>query len=174
MLNRTNRTLSANLNRLYLGTRSLVLGTNETNGKLTLRARHAHVDFPRVVTSWSHDPSSISDRPGAPITSVPSSSAVVPWPLQGPLVDPMAVAPIAMPRPAFRPECAFGTTGQGGETQSQSRPRARSTFAEHATATKRVQSLKRDGRPRRTDGLYPGINPARAARPAAAYAAAGG
>ncbi len=43
MLNRTNRTLSANLNRLNLGTRSLAVyaGANN-NGELTLRFIHAH------------------------------------------------------------------------------------------------------------------------------------
>ena len=47
MLNRTNRTLSANLNRLNLGTRSLVLVTSLNNGNATLRVRHAHEDAMR-------------------------------------------------------------------------------------------------------------------------------
>ena len=42
MLNRTNRTLSANLNRLNLGTRSLVLTTGEINSKSEPALRHAH------------------------------------------------------------------------------------------------------------------------------------
>src|SRR5215208_6003695 len=43
MLNRTNRTLSANLNRLNLGTRSLAATANVNTGDLqTLRIRHAH------------------------------------------------------------------------------------------------------------------------------------
>ena len=42
MLNRTNRTLSANLNRLNLGTRSFALAADVNNGGQTLRIRHAH------------------------------------------------------------------------------------------------------------------------------------
>src|SRR4051812_11124339 len=43
MLNRTNRTLSANLNRLNLGTRSLAATANVNKGDLqTLRIRHDH------------------------------------------------------------------------------------------------------------------------------------
>ncbi len=42
MLNRTNRTLSAHLNRLNLGTRSLDLNVSAFNGEPTLRIRHAH------------------------------------------------------------------------------------------------------------------------------------
>jgi len=43
MLNRTNRTLSANLNRLNLGTRSLAATANVNRGDLqTQRTRHAH------------------------------------------------------------------------------------------------------------------------------------
>jgi len=41
MLNRTNRTLSANLNRLNLGTRTLANGASLNNNGLTLRALHA-------------------------------------------------------------------------------------------------------------------------------------
>jgi len=42
MLNRTNRTLSANSNRLNLGTRSLALFQGVNIGTRTLRIRHAH------------------------------------------------------------------------------------------------------------------------------------
>jgi hypothetical protein len=44
MLNRTNRTLSAPLNRLYLGTRSLAPDSGANTGKQALRIRHAHLD----------------------------------------------------------------------------------------------------------------------------------
>jgi hypothetical protein len=40
MLNRTNRTLSANSNRLNLGTRMLDLNASANNGSLTLRTAH--------------------------------------------------------------------------------------------------------------------------------------
>ena len=46
MLNRTNRTLSANTNRLNLGTRMLDLNASANNGSLTLRTAHT----PAVVT----------------------------------------------------------------------------------------------------------------------------
>ena len=42
MLNRTNRTLSANTNRLNLGTRSFAQALGLNIGKQTLRLRHAH------------------------------------------------------------------------------------------------------------------------------------
>ena len=42
MLNRTNRTLSAHLNRLNLGTRSLALKSGVNIDGQTLRSRHAH------------------------------------------------------------------------------------------------------------------------------------
>jgi hypothetical protein len=82
MLNRTNRTLSANLNRLNLGTRSLVLTTGVNNGDSTLRVRHAHAhvyamrdgmfrsSYPSILdASWVSIP-----------PSIPCSSPVSPWP----------------------------------------------------------------------------------------------
>jgi hypothetical protein len=47
MLNRTNRTLSANSNRLNLGTRKLDQNASANNGSLTLRTAHTP---PAVVT----------------------------------------------------------------------------------------------------------------------------
>jgi len=47
MLNRTNRTLSANTNRLNLGTRKLDQNASANNGSLTLRTAHTP---PAVVT----------------------------------------------------------------------------------------------------------------------------
>jgi len=43
MLNRTNRTLSANLNRLNLGTRSLAVNASGNNGSLALRTAHVRL-----------------------------------------------------------------------------------------------------------------------------------
>jgi hypothetical protein len=81
MLNRTNRTLSANLNRLNLGTRSFVLATGESNGKVTLRIRHAHGPAVRAEMAWSYDP---SIRPSSrfAIPSIPGSFQVVPRPIE--------------------------------------------------------------------------------------------
>ncbi len=78
MLNRTNRTLSANLNRLNLGTRSFVLATGEFNGLSTLRFRHARgATAMRAGMRWSYDPS-IRPASRIAIPSVPGSSLVVP------------------------------------------------------------------------------------------------
>jgi hypothetical protein len=78
MLNRTNRTLSANLNRLNLGTRSLVLNTSGTNGKSILRVRHAHGFAMRDGMHLELDPSirflSRSELPG-----IPCSFPAFPW-----------------------------------------------------------------------------------------------
>jgi hypothetical protein len=79
MLNRTNRMLSANRNRLNLGTRSFaqVLGGNM--GLKSLRTRHAHpfeaVEPVRAGTSPAiRYPSS----PGAPLPIVPDSPPAPP------------------------------------------------------------------------------------------------
>jgi hypothetical protein len=172
MLNRTNRTLSANLNRLYLETRSLVANASETNGKLTLRARFAHADFPRVGMSWIHDPSSIQSRRRARISDIPNSSLIGPWSVPGREVEPVAVVPPVMPRPAFDPICAFGTTGQGGTTQAQNQTWTWPALT--AGQVKRDRSLKCDGRKRREQDLYQGHARARAASTAAARVAAAG
>ncbi len=77
MLNRTNRTLSANRNRLNLGTRSLVVATGEINGKVTLRLRHAHGTPMRDGMRWSFDPS-IQPTSRIAIPTIPGLSSVVP------------------------------------------------------------------------------------------------
>ncbi len=78
MLNRTNRKLSAKLNRLNLGTRSFVLATGELNGKSILRFRHAHAAAAmRAGLAWSLDPS-IRPMSRISIPSYPGSSVVVP------------------------------------------------------------------------------------------------
>jgi len=79
MLNRTNRTLSANLNRLNLGTRSFVLKTGVNIGDSTLRVRHAHAYAMRDGMFRSFDPA-ISDPSWVAIPSIPCSSPVSPWP----------------------------------------------------------------------------------------------
>jgi len=77
MLNRTNRTLSANLNGLNLGTRSLVVATGEINGKVTLRLRHAHGTPMRDGMRWSFDPS-IQPTSRIAIPTIPGLSSDVP------------------------------------------------------------------------------------------------
>jgi hypothetical protein len=68
MLNRTNRTLSANTNRLNLGTRKLDLNASANNGSLTLRTAHL---FPTVVvrTGFGEYPGIKGEAP--PIKAMP-------------------------------------------------------------------------------------------------------
>jgi hypothetical protein len=176
MLNRTNRTLSANLNRLYLGTRSLVLNAGETNGKTTLRARHAHAyaDFARVGMDWSHDPSAIRIRPMERISVIPCSSPAGPWSVPGRVAGPVTVEPqvTVMPSPVPSPVRAIHATGQDGRTRSQSQQQPWPACA--AGQVKRERSLECVKRLRGDQGLRPGHARARAARTAAAFAAAGG
>lgn len=78
MLNRTNRMLSANLNGLNLGTRSLAVAANINTGDLqTLRTRHVH----RVVMRdgmHGYLPTSISlSRSEIPV--IPGSLPVPTW-----------------------------------------------------------------------------------------------
>ncbi len=78
MLNRTNRMLSANLNGLNLGTRSLAVAANINTGDLqTLRTRHVH----RVVMRdgmHGYLPTSISlSRSEIPV--IPGSVPVPTW-----------------------------------------------------------------------------------------------
>jgi hypothetical protein len=117
MLNRTNRTLSANLNRLNLGTRSLVLGASELNGNLTQRVRLAHgtamragmsaESYPSIPPSWS--------RMGIP--AVPGSAAAFVWPFVGHPVRPPVAHVGHAPTPSVRVRPAdadcLADTGQG-------------------------------------------------------------
>jgi hypothetical protein len=75
MLNRTNRTNSANLNRLNLGTRSLDLQASANIGGQTLRIRHAH----DVIMRVGMDGIPVVPTPVDPwrITGIPGSSSVV-------------------------------------------------------------------------------------------------
>jgi len=66
MLNRTNRTLSANLNRLNLGTRTLASQANGNLGMVTLRSVPASGDSPRGECLFSiHEHRSIPIRHGS-------------------------------------------------------------------------------------------------------------
>jgi hypothetical protein len=171
MLNRTNRTLSANLNRLNLGTRSLVLTASGNNGKSTLRARHAHGFTPRVGMSPSSDPSVMDHPPligiGIRSIDIPSLSPFGPWPVVGRVVEPWWVVPVVTLEPTVRPVTTTRPTCCGTETQAQPQrpayPQKPRGYAKPAP--------KRD---QRVASLGQGRAPARAARPAAATIAAAG
>jgi len=90
MLNRTNRTLSANLNRLNLGTRKLDQFASANIGNLTLRT--AHVDHVVSVRAGSFEypgfkfvaPPIMGPEPLKPaMPSMAGSSPGSPWPTTG-------------------------------------------------------------------------------------------
>jgi hypothetical protein len=114
MLNRTNRTLSANLLGLNLGTRSLVLIGNGNDGSSIQHARHAHDCAMRAGMPRSSDPS-IRPYSRIAITGIPGSSKVVSWPAEVPSVR----------RPAFAP-FSFATSFSRDVDQRQSRPQSQS------------------------------------------------
>lgn len=124
MLNRTNRTLSANLNRLNLGTRSLA-HPGALNGKNTVRIHQAHGFSMRDGMFGSSDPSirpSIS-RTWNLVPNVPGSTPAEPLPVERNVVRPpvsVATTPEAW---AFRTATAacFRFAAQG-QPQSMSRP----------------------------------------------------
>jgi len=91
MLNRTNRTLSANLTRLNLGTRSLAQVAGANIGNETLR--HAHAASPVAVRAGGYAypdpiafgiPSIMGPKPAESAMAKSSgSSPMPPWPAQG-------------------------------------------------------------------------------------------
>ena len=99
MLNRTNRTLSANLNRLNLGTRSLAL-SSALNGKIASRIHQAHDFSMRDGMFRSVDPSIARIRIDLP--SVPGSTQAEPWPVQGGGVQRPVVVSVSRAASAFR------------------------------------------------------------------------
>ena len=80
MLNRTNRTFSANLNGLNLGTRSFVVKASASNGNATPRILHAHQRLMRDGTMITGDP---MIRPTSRIAPswYPCSSLGSSWPV---------------------------------------------------------------------------------------------
>ena len=77
MLNRTNRTLSANLNRLNLGTRSLALVAGFNKGAQALHTRHA---YPVVMRAGMvGDPADPRLIGSVGIPSIPGSPSVSSW-----------------------------------------------------------------------------------------------
>ncbi len=91
MLNRTNRTLSAHLNRLNLGTRSLALVS--VNGKNFLRLRHAHGFAMRAeMLGSSAPPIAIGTIP----PQISGSFPPAPWPVVAVVVRPSVVRPVLL------------------------------------------------------------------------------
>ncbi|WP_406693448.1 hypothetical protein V5E97_20695 [Singulisphaera sp. Ch08] len=87
MLNRTNRTLSANLNGLNLGTRSIAVTANINIGDLqTLRTRHVHRVVMRDGMHGYLPSSMILSRGEIPV--IPGSLPVPSWLVQSRSVRP--------------------------------------------------------------------------------------
>jgi hypothetical protein len=121
MLNRTNRTLSANLNRLNLGTRSLGLQASAIVGGQTLRIRHAHdVVMRDGIVGVPMDPITCGSWR---VVEIPCSSPVPPRAPAARVVRDR-VEPAAAVRPATaEPAFLFGRPGLGGYSQRQSQAR---------------------------------------------------
>jgi hypothetical protein len=86
MLNRTNRTLSAHLNRLNLGTRSLAMQANVNTGADALHTRHAYpVDLRAGIVGYPVSPVPFG---GYAIPSIPGSPSVSPWLSVSPVIHP--------------------------------------------------------------------------------------
>jgi len=123
MLNRTNRTLSANLNRLNLGTRSLASLASVNTGAQALRTRPAFAVAMRDGTMGILDePISIGKRVIPQVPSSPSVSVEAPVALLTPL---RATVAAAVPPAASRPAFTALPTDRDGSYSDPSRPRYR-------------------------------------------------
>ncbi len=103
MLNRTNRTLSANTNRLNLGTRKLDLNASDNNGSLTLRTAHL---FPVVAVRTG-----VVEYPGIPVEAPPIEA------MPKPMKPAMSAMPGSSPR-SSRPAQGFRAWDQGQSAMS--------------------------------------------------------
>jgi hypothetical protein len=168
MLNRTNRTLTANLNRLNLGTRSLAFMANGFNGTVTLRLRQTQGDSPRDGISGIPHSRSIRHSTWAWRSLIPCSSPEGPWCLSHRVAEPVAAVP-EVPSPVVRP-VVRSRRDRALPAQSQphtaTKPGVRFKSSGPATQRRVYPNLKR--------GLDLGRTRVRAARPAAATVAAAG
>ena len=87
MLNRTNRTLSAHLNRLNLGTRTLASQASFNNGDSTLHTRLVHPVAVRAGVVGVPVYPMIMGPIGIP--SIPGSPSVSPWLIASAAIHPM-------------------------------------------------------------------------------------
>ena len=111
MLNRTNRTLSAHLNRLNLGTRSLALKSGVNIDGQTPRSRHAYCVVMRDgMREQAHDPVSAAIMGTAVSTRIPGLPVVPSWLIASPVVRPTVgldvPVPLAAPDDGDRAWCS--------------------------------------------------------------------
>ena len=98
MLNRTNRTLSAHLNRLNLGTRSLALKSGVNIDGQTLRSRHAHCVVMRDgMREQALDPASAAMTGTIASTRIPGLPIVPSWLIASPVVRPRVGLDVPVP-----------------------------------------------------------------------------
>ena len=98
MLNRTNRTLSAHLNRLNLGTRSLALKSGVNIDGQTLRSRHAHCVVMRDgMREQAIDPVSEAITGSIASTRIPGLPIVPSWLIASPVVRPKVGLDVPVP-----------------------------------------------------------------------------
>jgi hypothetical protein len=180
MLNRTNRTLSAKLNRLNLGTRSLAVKANGINGKVTLRARQSQGDPSRdgiIEASLIHAMSIRHPSSMMRLSLIPCSSPADPWRVWRSESEPVVAVPVAVPSPVVRPAGFAGPCrrGKATETLSRSPIPLRLCVLQVARPEMPGRSQSRPMYQDLTPGWDLGRARVRAARPAAAsFAASGG
>jgi hypothetical protein len=119
MLNRTNRTLSANLNRLNLGTRSLALQAGVNTVAQAHALRHDHLRMRKDSMRVGMDmPVDISIPRYPSTSSIPSSPPAFGWALwaESKRLEPLVVADVPPVRtevvPTGRPTSTGGLRGQ--------------------------------------------------------------
>jgi hypothetical protein len=178
MLNRTNRTLSAKLNRLNLGTRSLAVQANGINGTVTLRARQSFGDSPRDgidAASLIHA-MSIRHPSSMRLPLIPCSSPADPWRTWRSESGPVVAVPVEVPSPVVRPAGNAGPCRRGEATETLSRSQfplrlcAQQVARPETPGRCKSRPMYRD----LTPGWDLGCARVRAARPAAATLAATG
>jgi len=159
MLNRTNRMLSAHLNRLNLGTRSLAYFAGVNTGEQTLRTRHAH----RVVMrdGIPGDQPRPSSWPTGEIPGIPSSPDGSPRLIVNRVIPPV-VQLVEVPPHA-------GRSCRRGESQDPAPKRVERRRAAVSRKSKTDLWLSRE------DGRFAGVTLSRASfGPRAALSAARG
>jgi hypothetical protein len=172
MLNRTNRTLSANLNRLNLGTRSLAVKANGINGTVTLRVLPVHGDSPRDGIFGPDHSMSIRHSSWIRIPEISCSSPADLWRLVRREVEPVVAVPVEASSSVASPVGSSDRYQRGGTLQAQSQTRA--GVAPAQVSVKSGGVTKRLAKPDFRLGLDLGCARVRAVRPAVAFVATAG
>ena len=168
MLNRTNRTLTANPNRLNLGTRSLALMANGFNGTVSLRLRQTPGDSPRDGISGIPHSKSIPHSTSTWRSLISCSSPEGSWCMSHRVAEPV-VAVLEVLSPVVTPGVR---SRQDRALQAQSQPHTGTKSGVRFESSGRA--IKRRVYPNLKRGLDLGRTRVQATRPAAATVAAAG